>query len=198
MPEHPNRIKLPDTRSGFTRKETCGAYEFYVTVSFYDQGDLSSLPGEVFIKIAKEGSVLAGMCDALATTISLALQHGVPWKVLRDKYMHTRFEPSGSNAAGIHFPSIVHAIACTVDEIIAHRTSIWGAVDDVADTASDLSVPSGGASGGVPEYSAAPSTPPSDRGHERESDVLHNGVSGQGTSSVEVGNVSEPVPDGAD
>jgi ribonucleoside-diphosphate reductase alpha chain len=51
--------------------------------------------GEIFIKMAKEGSTVSGMMDAFATSISLALQHGVPLKVLCEKFAHTRFEPSG-------------------------------------------------------------------------------------------------------
>src|SRR5262249_14927693 len=52
-------------------------------------------PGEIFIKMAKEGSTVSGLMDAFATSISLALQHGVPLRVLCEKFAHTRFEPSG-------------------------------------------------------------------------------------------------------
>ena len=52
-------------------------------------------PGEIFIKMAKEGSTVSGMMDSFATAISLALQHGVPLRVLCEKFAHTRFEPSG-------------------------------------------------------------------------------------------------------
>ena len=55
----------------------------------------NSQPGEIFIKMAKEGSTVSGLMDAFATSISLALQHGVPLKVLCEKFAHTRFEPSG-------------------------------------------------------------------------------------------------------
>ena len=121
-----HRIKLPDTRTGTTRKAACGGHEFYVTVSFYEDGIRAHQPGEVFIKIAKEGSTLGGLCDALAVTISLALQYGVPWPSLCKQYLHTRFEPNGSSLDGKEeFPSIVHAIARTVDDILAHRRSIW-------------------------------------------------------------------------
>lgn len=175
MTEHPLRIKLPDTRSGFTRKEKCGNYELYVTVSFYDAGDLSSLPGEVFVKVAKEGSVLAGMCDALATTISLALQHGVPWGILRDKYLHTRFEPSGEGQNGVFYPSIVHAIACAVDEVIKHRQSIWGTTDDLQ--RSDSMEMAGGIPS-RPAHSNASQEGAPDSGVSGPSDVLQHGESG--------------------
>ena len=52
-------------------------------------------PGELFIRMAKEGSTVSGLMDSFATAVSLALQHGVPLKLLCDKFQHTRFEPSG-------------------------------------------------------------------------------------------------------
>src|SRR5256884_6129046 len=70
----------------------------------YDDGR----PGEVFIKMAKEGSTLSGVMDGLALTISLGLQYGVPLKVFVDKLLNTRFEPSGITAnANIRFVSSV-------------------------------------------------------------------------------------------
>jgi ribonucleoside-diphosphate reductase alpha chain len=57
----------------------------------YDDGT----PGEIFVKIAKEGTVVSGLMDSLATVTSIALQYGVPLKALTDKFSHTRFEPSG-------------------------------------------------------------------------------------------------------
>ena len=53
------------------------------------------MPGEIFIRMAKQGSTISGLMDSFATAISLALQHGVPLKLLVDKFAHTRFEPSG-------------------------------------------------------------------------------------------------------
>ena len=53
------------------------------------------LPGEIFIKMSKEGSTLSGIMDALALSISMNLQYGVPVEVLVGKFSHTRFEPSG-------------------------------------------------------------------------------------------------------
>lgn len=52
-------------------------------------------PGEIFLVMAKEGSAISGLMDSFATAISLALQYGVPLKVLIDKFSHVRFEPSG-------------------------------------------------------------------------------------------------------
>ena len=52
-------------------------------------------PGEIFIRMAKEGSTVSGLMDSFATAISISLQHGVPLKLLCEKFAHTRFEPSG-------------------------------------------------------------------------------------------------------
>jgi len=52
-------------------------------------------PGEIFLVMAKEGSVVSGLMDCFATAVSLALQYGVPLQVLVDKFSHVRFEPSG-------------------------------------------------------------------------------------------------------
>jgi len=85
------RHRLPAERASVTHKFSIAGHEGYITVGLYPTGQ----PGEIFIKMAKEGSTVSGMMDAFATSISLALQHGVPLKVLCEKFAHTRFEPSG-------------------------------------------------------------------------------------------------------
>jgi ribonucleoside-diphosphate reductase alpha chain len=85
------RYKLPPERHSFTHKFSVGGHDGYITVGLYEDGQ----PGEIFIRMAKEGSVIAGLMDSFATAISLALQHGVPLPVLCDKFKGTRFEPSG-------------------------------------------------------------------------------------------------------
>ncbi len=85
------RRKLPEERRAITHKFSIGGHEGYLTVGMYEDG----APGEVFITMAKEGSTISGLMDSFATAISLALQYGVPVKVLVDKFSHTRFEPSG-------------------------------------------------------------------------------------------------------
>ncbi len=68
----------------------------------------TAVPGEVFIKMSKEGSTLSGVMDGLALTLSMGLQYGVPLKVLVDKLVNTRFEPSGITAnPNIRFVSSV-------------------------------------------------------------------------------------------
>jgi ribonucleoside-diphosphate reductase alpha chain len=90
-PPMANRYKLPDERASFTHKFSIGGHEGYLTTGMYEDGS----PGEIFVRMAKEGSVIAGLMDSFATSISLALQHGVPLHVLIEKFKGTRFEPSG-------------------------------------------------------------------------------------------------------
>ncbi len=85
------RRKLPDERKSITHKFSVGGHEGYIIVGMYEEG----APGEIFIKMAKEGSTLSGFMDGLALSISIGLQYGVPLKALVDKLMNTRFEPSG-------------------------------------------------------------------------------------------------------
>ena len=85
------RHRLPEERASVTHKFALSGHEGYITVGLYPNGQ----PGEIFIKMAKEGSTVSGLMDSFATAISLSLQHGVPLKVLCEKFAHTRFEPSG-------------------------------------------------------------------------------------------------------
>ena len=87
----PYRRRLPDERESVTHKFSIGNHEGYITVGMYEDGT----PGEIFVVIAKEGSVVSGLMDCFATAVSLTLQYGVPLKVLVNKFAHTRFEPSG-------------------------------------------------------------------------------------------------------
>jgi ribonucleoside-diphosphate reductase alpha chain len=85
------RHRLPNERHSLTHKFGIAGHEGYITVGLYKDGT----PGELFIRMAKEGSTVSGLMDSFATAVSLALQHGVPIKLLCDKFSHTRFEPSG-------------------------------------------------------------------------------------------------------
>ncbi|HET9229375.1 MAG TPA: vitamin B12-dependent ribonucleotide reductase [Thermoanaerobaculia bacterium] len=85
------RRKLPDERQAITHKFSINEHEGYLTVGLYEDGQ----PGEIFLVMAKEGSTISGLMDSLATSISIALQYGVPLQTLVDKFSHTRFEPSG-------------------------------------------------------------------------------------------------------
>jgi ribonucleoside-diphosphate reductase alpha chain len=88
------REKMPVERTSVTHKFSVGGHEGYITVGMY----ADNRPGEIFIKMSKEGSTLSGVMDGLALTISLGLQYGVPLKVFVDKLVNTRFEPSGISA----------------------------------------------------------------------------------------------------
>jgi ribonucleoside-diphosphate reductase alpha chain len=88
------REKMPAERASVTHKFSVGGHEGYITVGMYEDGR----PGEIFIKMSKEGSTLSGVMDGLALTVSIGLQYGVPLKVYVDKLLNTRFEPSGITA----------------------------------------------------------------------------------------------------
>ena len=85
------RHRLPAERASVTHKFGLAGHEGYITVGLYPNGS----PGEIFIRMAKEGSTVSGLMDSFATAISISLQHGVPLRVLCEKFAHTRFEPSG-------------------------------------------------------------------------------------------------------
>jgi ribonucleoside-diphosphate reductase alpha chain len=89
--ERPARRKLPDERHAITHKFSIAGHEGYITVGMYEDGK----PGEIFLVMAKEGSTISGLMDAFATSISMALQYGVPLEALIEKFSHVRFEPSG-------------------------------------------------------------------------------------------------------
>jgi ribonucleoside-diphosphate reductase alpha chain len=87
----PVRRRLPnDCRSERHKFEIAG-HEGYIHVGFHDDGTA----GEIFIKMAKEGSTISGLMDTIATLTSMSLQYGVPLEVLVHKFAHVRFEPSG-------------------------------------------------------------------------------------------------------
>jgi ribonucleoside-diphosphate reductase alpha chain len=87
----PVRRKLPATRQAITHKFSIDNHDGYITAGLYEDG----MPGEIFLVMAKEGSVVSGLMDTFATSVSLSLQYGVPLSVMCNKFSHTRFEPSG-------------------------------------------------------------------------------------------------------
>jgi len=90
-PPAANRHRLQDERSAVTHHFSIAGHEGYLTVGLYPNGQ----PGEIFIRMAKAGSTIAGLMECFGTVVSVSLQHGVPLRVLCDKLAHTRFEPSG-------------------------------------------------------------------------------------------------------
>jgi len=89
--DHPVRRRLPDKRPAVAHKFSIGGHEGYIHVGLYEDGS----PGEVFLRMNKEGSVISGLMDSVALLTSFALQYGVPLEFLVNKFSHTRFEPSG-------------------------------------------------------------------------------------------------------
>lgn len=96
-PVSPARYRLPQDRQGITGKlvihpEGGGDPNlYYVTVSYYPDGTL----GEIFVTQQKEGETVGAYLDAVATAVSVGLQHGIPWETFAKKFSHQRFAPSG-------------------------------------------------------------------------------------------------------
>lgn len=87
----PRRRRLPNERAAITHKFSIAGSEGYMTVGLYEDGQ----PGELFLTMAKQGSTVSGLMDAFATSVSVALQYGVPLRDLVNKFSHMRFEPAG-------------------------------------------------------------------------------------------------------
>jgi ribonucleoside-diphosphate reductase alpha chain len=88
---HPVRKRLPKSRASSTTSFTVGGAEGYMTASSYPDGQL----GEVFLKLGKQGSTLAGVMDAFSIAISIGLQYGVPLESYVKKFTNVNFEPAG-------------------------------------------------------------------------------------------------------
>jgi ribonucleoside-diphosphate reductase alpha chain len=85
------RKRLESERQGITHRFNIAGLRGYITVGLYKDGT----PGELFIRVAKCGSTLAGLLDSLAIAVSLGLQHGISLHTFAAKYIDSRFEPSG-------------------------------------------------------------------------------------------------------
>ncbi len=86
-----DRRKLPRTRDSITHKFAINRFEGYLTIGLFDDGR----PGEIFIKMAKEGSTLSGMIQGFCRAFSLALQYGLPVDDAVRRFRGMRFEPMG-------------------------------------------------------------------------------------------------------
>src|SRR5680860_477406 len=87
----PFRKRLPKSRASRTTSFTVGGAEGYMTSGAHDDGEL----GEIFLKLGKQGSTLAGVMDAFSIAVSIGLQYGVPLETYVSKFTNLRFEPSG-------------------------------------------------------------------------------------------------------
>lgn len=87
----PRRVKLPKERHGVTHHLAIGDTDIYLMVGLYPSGDV----GEIFLRIAKQGSETSGWADQFAQTFSMLLQQGVPLEDLAKRFIGSRFEPAG-------------------------------------------------------------------------------------------------------
>ena len=99
------RNRLPDTRASVTHHFRLGEVDGYVTVGEYFDGR----PGELFIKVAKQGTALSGLLDSVGIAVSIGLQYGVPLKLLASKFKGMAFEPAGW-IDGLFHPSVMSYI----------------------------------------------------------------------------------------
>ena len=85
------RRVLPGTRESLTHKFAVGGHEGYLTIGLHEDGT----PGEIFIKMSKEGSTLSGLIQGFCRAFSIALQYGLPLQDAVDRFRGMRFDPMG-------------------------------------------------------------------------------------------------------
>ena len=95
------RHVLPATRDSVTHKFSIAGHEGYLTIGLFEDGS----PGEIFIKMSKEGSTLSGLTQGFCRAFSLCLQYGLPLRDAVDRYRGMRFDPMGPT----NHPDIQHA-----------------------------------------------------------------------------------------
>jgi ribonucleoside-diphosphate reductase alpha chain len=94
MVSQSQRLSMPATRESITHKFAIMGHEGYLTIGLFDDGS----PGEIFIKMAKEGSTLSGLLQGYCRAFSLALQFGLPLDEAVRRFKGMRFEPMGSTS----------------------------------------------------------------------------------------------------
>ena len=126
------RIQMPDTRPSLTHKRNICGFKCYIIVSFFEGASIEdrTRPAEVFIKIAKQGSVVAGLMDGLCALLSISLQYGVPWEACKKRFEHHIF---GEQNDPQH-KSLLDGVVQGVERLIAERRAIIG--DDKGDSPS--------------------------------------------------------------
>ncbi|MDA0296283.1 MAG: hypothetical protein O3A19_03355 [Planctomycetota bacterium] len=114
----PTRRTLPNTRSSITHKFAIAGHEGYLTIGLFENGQ----PGEVFIKMSKEGSTLSGLIQGFCRAFSLALQHGLSPADAVERFRGMRFEPMGptSNSEIPEASSILDYVARYIDLHFVH------------------------------------------------------------------------------
>ena len=188
--QEPVRQKLPRTRTSKTFSFRVADCHGYATVGEYEDGR----PGELFLKVAKQGSTLAGIMDAFAISVSHGLQYGVPLEAFVEMFTNMRFEPAGmTDDPDIRFATslvdyifrrlAVEYLAEDEREAIGHPHGRGAAAadaagrrggDDADEPASTRPAARGpGAVGGAIAPPAAPRAAPSRRSREREIVLCH-------------------------
>ncbi len=182
----PHRHRLPTERTAVTHKFDIAGHEGYITVGLYPDGQ----PGEIFLKMAKEGSTVSGLMDTFATSVSLALQYGVPLRDLVNKFAHVRFEPSGFT--GNQEIPIAKSI---VDYIFRWMGSRFLPADEKAqigliDRAAVTDAPAGGGFGGFGGFASPAVTPAAEEGPS----AIDEAVSGPSSGSPDAAGPSDDAP----
>ena len=180
----PLRRRLPDERASITHKFNVGGHEGYLTIGLYEDGT----PGEIFLRMAKEGSTICGLMDSFATAISLALQYGVPLKDLVNKFSHLRFEPAGFT--GNRDIPMAKSLVDYVFRYMATKFMSQAEKDGVGIinrqlTLSDAKVVSGEASGDAPTASrsaSSASAPPPAAATRTDSGPTRSAEGGEATT----------------
>jgi ribonucleoside-diphosphate reductase alpha chain len=173
----PERRRMPRERQSITHKFSIAGHEGYITAGMYDDGTV----GEIFLTdIGKEGSTLRGMMNAFATSISIALQYGVPLETLVRKFSYMRFDPEGMTmnpeipfaksmpdyimrwlASRFLDTDVQEELGILTPEVRARRMAEEAAMAGRTDTAGPEATPSNGGNGGSkPAASAITDTPP--------------------------------------
>lgn len=119
------RHKLPPTRRSVTHKFSIQGHEGYLTIGLFENGE----PGEIFIKMAKEGSTLSGLIQAFTRAFSLAIQFGLPLDEATRRFKGMRFEPLGATSN----PEIPNALSI-VDYVSRYLELHYASASRTADT----------------------------------------------------------------
>jgi ribonucleoside-diphosphate reductase alpha chain len=171
----PKRRRMPRERQSITHKFSIGGHEGYITAGKYEDGSV----GEIFLTdIGKEGSAVRGMMNSFATSVSIALQYGVPLETLVRKFAYMRFEPEGITtnpeipfaksmpdyfmrwlASRFLGPDLQEELGIRTDEVRQREQS--ANAEPAADTAGPAeSTSSAAPTASAPALSAATDTPP--------------------------------------
>ncbi len=88
------RVTLPSTHESVTHKFSVNGHEGYLTIGLFEDG----MPGEIFIKMSKEGSTLSGLIQGFSRAFSLAIQYGLPLSDAVERFRNMRFDPMGQTS----------------------------------------------------------------------------------------------------